>query len=207
MIRQPTTKALFDYWNTVRQGRRAPRRFEIEPAKIAGLLPETFILERADLPAYRFRLAGTRLCQLFGHELRGTDFVELWSGKDRETMVSMLGVVFEQAAVGRGFFVGYRDGNLITRYEMCLLPLVHTDYAIDRLLGAITPIGRLRAVDDEPLLGQNFLEADTMRPDLATEPEQTEVPSSPGQVVDADNVVRLAPRRFRLVEGGLGNRK
>jgi PAS domain len=39
----------------------APRRFEIEPAKIAALLPQTFIVENAGMLGYRFRLTGTKI--------------------------------------------------------------------------------------------------------------------------------------------------
>lgn len=204
MIRQATTKALFDYWNMVRQGRLAPRRFEIEPAKIAALLPETFILERVERTAYRFRLAGTKLCHLFGRELRGADFLELWSGKDRDAMLALIRDVFEAGAVGRGYFVGHREGNDITRYEFCLLPLVHSGFAIDRLLGAITAIGRPRPHDEEPLLGQNFLETEAVRLDFHTPETHNPTPLTPK--ADDDNVIRLGRRRLRLVEGGLNER-
>ena len=47
-----------------------------EPAKIAHLLPEmTFIAEGAGRPACRFRLAGTKICEQFGRELRGADIL------------------------------------------------------------------------------------------------------------------------------------
>ena len=60
-------------WDRVRNGRFAPRRFEVEPAKIAALLPETFIAEGAGLLGCRFRLAATKVCEQFGRELRGAD--------------------------------------------------------------------------------------------------------------------------------------
>jgi hypothetical protein len=44
----------------VRNGRVAPRRFEIEPAKIATLLPQTFIAECEGQLAYRFRSRARR---------------------------------------------------------------------------------------------------------------------------------------------------
>ncbi|WP_372930848.1 PAS domain-containing protein, partial [Methyloceanibacter sp.] len=44
-MQQPTSKQLFAYWDHIRNGRIAPRRFEIEPAKIANILRETFIAE------------------------------------------------------------------------------------------------------------------------------------------------------------------
>ena len=32
---------------------------------------------------YQYRLAGTRLCELFGSELRGRNFLDGWSDGDR----------------------------------------------------------------------------------------------------------------------------
>ena len=47
-MQQTTTRQLYAYWDRVRNGRVTPRRFEIEPAKIANLLPETLIAECED---------------------------------------------------------------------------------------------------------------------------------------------------------------
>jgi hypothetical protein len=74
-MQQPTRLQLYAYWDRVRNGRFAPRRFEVEPAKIAALLPETFIAEGAGLLGCRFRLAGTKICEQFGRELRGADLL------------------------------------------------------------------------------------------------------------------------------------
>ena len=47
--------------NEIRRDRMAPRRLEIEPARISDQLLDTFILERAGTSAFRFRLTGTRV--------------------------------------------------------------------------------------------------------------------------------------------------
>ena len=73
-MKQTTIQTLYAYWDGVRAGRIAPRRLEIEPARIAAILSETFMLECGD-GDYRYRLAGSRLCELFGYELRGTSFL------------------------------------------------------------------------------------------------------------------------------------
>ena len=57
---------LFQYWNRLRGTRPAPRRTEIEPSDIKTLLADTFILEQDSRGLPVFRLAGTRLCALFG---------------------------------------------------------------------------------------------------------------------------------------------
>lgn len=81
VMQQPTSRQLYAYWDRVRNGRVAPRRFEIEPAKIAALLPQTFIAENAGMLSYRFRLAGTKICEQFGRELRGADLLGLWDAQ------------------------------------------------------------------------------------------------------------------------------
>src|SRR4051812_13786849 len=48
LMQQRTLQTLYGYWNEVRAGRLAPQRLEIEPSRIAGILSETFMLERID---------------------------------------------------------------------------------------------------------------------------------------------------------------
>ena len=78
-MKQKTSQILYAYWNGVRGERMAPRRFEIEPARIATILPETFILERLDTDTFVYRLAGTRMCEQFGCEFRGANFLDGWN--------------------------------------------------------------------------------------------------------------------------------
>jgi hypothetical protein len=68
-MKQRTVQTLYGYWNALRAGRIAPRRLEIEPSRIGSILSETFMLERTDPATCRYRLAGTRLCEIFGFEL------------------------------------------------------------------------------------------------------------------------------------------
>jgi hypothetical protein len=103
-MQQPTSRQLYAYWDTIRNGRIAPRRFEIEPAKIAGLLRKTFIAECTGLLAFRFRLAGTRVCQQFGRELRGVDFLSLWPVHDRDAIGSLVRNIVNDGAVATAFF-------------------------------------------------------------------------------------------------------
>ena len=52
-MQQPTSSQLYAYWDHVRNGRVAPRRFEIEPSMIAAVLPETFIVDRQGRIRYK----------------------------------------------------------------------------------------------------------------------------------------------------------
>jgi len=200
-MQQATSRQLYAYWDRVRNGRIAPRRFEIEPAKIAPLLPETFIAECTGLRSYRFRLAGTKICEQFGRELRGTDLMSLWGPKDRDAFASLLRTVFSDAAVGQVLFHAYTEAHRQAKFELVLMPLIHTSETINRVLGAVTAIEPPFWLGTAPLLRHEILEVHLHWPDGS--PAFT-VPAPPTQPpAGAAEVVKLARRRFRVYDGGL----
>lgn len=187
-MQQPTSRQLYAYWDDIRNGRLAPRRFEIEPAKIASLLPETFIAEGAGMLGIRFRLAGTKICEQFGRELRGIDFLTLWPGKDREALASLLRNILVDAAVGYGEFRAYTQANREARFELLLLPLIHTGETINRLLGAITAIEPPFWLGADPLVRFEIGAVNLHWPD-----------GTPAFAKQGAEIVRLKPKRFRVV--------
>jgi hypothetical protein len=66
-ILHPSSRALFRFWEAMRAERAAPHRALLDLKQVGGLVPDLFILER-DRPrhSYRWRLAGTRICELTG---------------------------------------------------------------------------------------------------------------------------------------------
>ena len=91
-MKQKSPNTLYGYWNELRAGRMAPRRLEVEPSRIACILSETFMLECGQKD-YQYRLAGSRLCELFGYELRGTSFLSGWSEADRALIERLMSAV------------------------------------------------------------------------------------------------------------------
>ena len=57
------------------------------------------MLERIDASDYQYRLAGTRLCELFGSELRCNNFLTGWSDADQALLAHKLAIICEQGAV------------------------------------------------------------------------------------------------------------
>lgn len=107
--------ALFQYWNRLRDGRPAPRRTEVEPADIKALLADTFILEMDTRKEAVFRLAGTRLCAIYGRELKGFSFPSLWREKDQRLVARLVHGVFHQKSVVVISFEGFsRTGRSTT---------------------------------------------------------------------------------------------
>jgi hypothetical protein len=139
-MKHERTRTLYEYWDEVRAGRRAPRRLEIEPGAISALLPYVFILERLAPISYRFRLAGTHVCAYTGGELRDRSFTALWPREEREAMESLLFSVCEDAAGACVGFNGHARGERSAAFEMVLLPLMTRTGVYDRVLGAISAL-------------------------------------------------------------------
>lgn len=192
-MQQPTSRQLYAYWDCVRNGRVAPRRFEIEPARIAAFLPETFIAQSTGRLGFRFRLAGTKICEQFGRELRGCDFLSLWSHDDRDALASIVRNVFTDAAVGHGLFRAYTQTNRQAQFELLLMPLIHTGKTINRLLGAITAIEPPFWLGTEALQRQELIELHLHWPDGAP----------PLIANEETGIASFTRRRFRVLDGGL----
>ena len=75
---------LLRYWETLRAGRIAPARSEIDPRQIKSVLQHTFILELDPIGGIRFRLSGEKICSLKGLEMRGMPAYSLIDISDRQ---------------------------------------------------------------------------------------------------------------------------
>lgn len=150
-MKQDGSIALFHYWNRLRKGRPAPKRTEIEPADIKTLLTDTFILERDTRGEAVFRLAGTRLCAIYGRELKGFSFPSLWCEKDRRLVARLAYGVFESDSVVVIAFDGISRNKRSNPFEMVILPL---DGGVDspRCLGAMSAAQRPFWLGADPIV-------------------------------------------------------
>ena len=204
-MRDAINKALYAYWNEIRGDRLAPKRFEIEPSRIAGILPDTFILERNDQETSRFRLAGTRMCETFGAEFRGVNFFELFGPEDRITLQRQFSVIARQGAVGLFTIESKTAGEQAIRSEILLLPLVHMRDTVDRFLGALGHIDRPTWLGHEPLVTTRLLTNELIwpdgRPHAMIDNVHRQTPFLPH--VREARIVRSDRRQFRVYDGGL----
>ena len=132
--------ALYDYWTRQRGERSVPLRSAIEPADIAAILPDVFILEGDRMHPASFRLAGTRLCAQFGRELKGVDFAALFAPDQRARIARLAETVMAQASPAI-LQIQLVDGALdTTEAEIMLLPLATSGRIADRIIGAFAPL-------------------------------------------------------------------
>jgi hypothetical protein len=138
-MKHSSIRELFEYWNERRGRRTAPERGDIEPGDIRGVLADTFILA-FDAPAsHPFRIAGTRVCALFGRELKSEAFVDLWTAESRQLVRDLLTVVaYETIGAVAGARATNAEGATI-EFELLTLPLYHRGRTDVRVLGALVP--------------------------------------------------------------------
>jgi len=150
-MRNEATRTLFQYWNRLRDGRPAPRRTEIEPADIKSLLADTFILEKDARGEAVFRLAGTRLCAVFGRELKGFAHSSLWALKDQRVVARLLFGSLHQNAVNVVELTGTSRNGRACAFEMLALPL---DGGVDnpRALGSLVAMDKPYWLGADPVI-------------------------------------------------------
>jgi hypothetical protein len=202
-MKQPTVRILYNYWNEIRRDRLAPTRFEIEPSRIAPILSETFILERAQARTYPFRLAGTRICEHFGCELRGRDFTWL-ARQDGQAVVKALETVTHEGGVALFELEAVTADERVAAFEAIVLPLVHPQNEVTRFVGALAAIDPPAWLGYEPVEPAGLLSHGVIwpegRPHAVVAQAQRQLPLSP--TLASARVVRSERRQFRILDGG-----
>lgn len=155
-MQKPSTRTLYDYWNTLRGARSAPDRRDIDPTRIRGALSNTFILEYADSGEFHFRLAGSQLCAAYCRELKSRSFSGLWHQRDRDALNTLVRAVTEDHAVALITFQGTTTQNHKLAFETILLPIRHNGSTHTRLLGAMTALDEPYWLGSEPISEQRI---------------------------------------------------
>lgn len=138
-MKNSSTRAVYEYWDRLRGDRSAPERGDIEPGALRNVLQDTFVLENGPIGPV-FRLAGTRLCALFGGELKARPFVALWPDVEAQGDIRRLtDIVMDETAGAVAGFSAETARGFSVALELLLLPLRHRGRTHARLLGALSP--------------------------------------------------------------------
>lgn len=174
------TADLLTYWDRLRGTRAAPDRRDINPRDLSGKLPNIFILrsdnediiheELAGIPRARqwqFRLAGTRLCTVYGRELRNTRFLSLWHEDVRSWLAEQLHLSGMDYRPLRLEHTSLTLNEKSCHFETLLLPLHESD-------GSLAWIGSMVALDQPLWLGSEPLISNYMGLTSTTVPTQVD---------------------------------
>jgi hypothetical protein len=138
-MKQASSRELFGYWAARRGKRAAPERGEIEPSAIRRALGDVFILEFDRRAGHPFRLAGTRVCALFGRELKNEPFLNLWREETRVQVSQLLSVVADEVSGVVAGVKGRTGEGWPQDLELVLLPLAQRGDTHARMIGSLTP--------------------------------------------------------------------
>lgn len=150
-MKHSSSRQLFDYWNHRRGNRPAPERGEIEPGAIRGILGDAFILAYEPGAGHPFRLAGTKVCALFGRELKAEPFAKLWADAWREPAIKLVDLTADEWVGLVAGVTGRIDDGPAVDLELLLLPLSYRGRAHARVLGVLAPLSTPLGLGTTPL--------------------------------------------------------
>ncbi len=136
--------SLKSYWERLRAGRIAPYRAEIDPRQFESALENMFILEKVSADNMRIRLAGMKVCEMMGMEVRGMQPGYFIDETDRLRFDRLLNVVMSEPAVVE-LKLEARNRAGTYRATMLLMPLRSDFGEINRVLGCTSGDGDLYA--------------------------------------------------------------
>ena len=158
-MKHAASRELYAYWEERRGKRSAPERAEIEPGAIRQVLSDAFILALDAGTGHPFRLAGTRVCALFGRELKGESFIGLWAAASRRpSRICWPSSTDERVGTVAGVTAQSGDGEPI-ELELLLLPLGARRPSLARTIGILAPLKITAMARFKPARG-----ADARRP-------------------------------------------
>ena len=139
-MKHPASRELHAYWEKKRGNRAAPERGEIEPGAIRQVLSDAFILALDTDAGHPFRLAGTRVCALFGRELKSESFIGLWAAASQPVISDLLAILGEEHI---GTVAGVTAQSAMgepVELELLLLPLSANRPSLARTIGVLAPL-------------------------------------------------------------------
>jgi hypothetical protein len=190
-MKHASTRALHAYWDQLRAGRSAPERGDLDPGAIKGLLGDVFLLELGEREPYLVRLAGTRICALLGHELKGRSFAEAFYLEDLPELAQLLDGVAQTAVPAVAGLLGETTDGRKVDIELLILPLRLRGRTHARLLGSLAPLHVPYWVGSVPLMHLRLVSTRLVHMDEATD--------------DREGIAarrEYAATRLRLLPGG-----
>jgi len=186
--------SLKTYWERLRAGRIAPYRAEIDPRQFEPALENMFIVEKLAPDNLRIRLAGTKICEMMGMEVRGMQPGFLIDDPDRTRFDRLLNVVMTEPAVVE-LQLAARNRAGLYRASMLLMPLRSDFGDINRVIGCTSGDGDLFA----PPLAFAIEEVTVtpVEPGAGVEPRQ----AVPGFAEPAAEFAGPAAPKLRTIDG------
>jgi hypothetical protein len=190
-ILHPGSRKLFCYWEALRAERPCPTREEFSLGEVRAFAGDLVILERDHIRcSFRFRLAGSNVCELFKTNLTGMDVLAGWDRFESDTIHKHLiqSVSNFQPTLFRSRLT--TDNKQQVAVEFIALPIRMRGSECIQLIGGFFSFRPANELFHERIVDREL---------LAIRSVWTEY-----QSVMAGNPASATPdRRFKLITGGL----
>jgi len=140
VMKHAASRELYAYWQAKRGTRAAPERTDIEPGAIRAVLADAFMLGLDRSAGHPIRLAGTRMCALFGRDIKGESFLDLWDSTNRRTMEGLLSILSDECTGTVAGAIGQNESGESLELELLLLPLSSRRPIFARAIGVLAPL-------------------------------------------------------------------
>ena len=186
---------LFRHWEAMRGERPAPGRSDLDLRRLGDLLPYLAIIEKNPRTgSFRWRLAGTGICQLYRQELTGGNVLAGFDAFETNVIGRLLdGVVADkQPCLLRLRFT--TDLGHVIGAEMIGLPLACSDNRTIHILGGLFPFqDNVASLPHRQVASLELAAARSIWTEHLPDPGQTQT-SRPG--------LRRAEPALRVIPGG-----
>lgn len=139
-MKHPANREFFAYWDERRGSAAAPERGDLAPEAVRHLLGDIFVLSYDAAAGHPFRVAGTRLCALFGRDLKGQSFTALFDSSTRREIEDIVGIAAEETLATVAGITAQTPSGLPAHLELLLLPFsarLHTPLSLTGLLAPL----------------------------------------------------------------------
>jgi hypothetical protein len=165
-------RELFDYWLRSAGQRRMPARSDLDPLKVPRLLPHMGLIDvRNGVDHACFRLAGTRLHDIYGQEITGKGVDEVFTGASADYWRRIHARVVENGLPLHGVVRGPAQGRDHVVLFWLRLPLSEDGGRVDRIL-CHDMAGPTESDRAQP--GLTFLRYPHLQPQLGSRPRRVQ---------------------------------
>jgi len=138
-MKHPVSREFFTYWDRKRGDACAPDRSDIEPSGLRELLADIFVLSYDATAGYPFRVAGTRVCALFGRDVKDQSFPALFGRRHRRDVEEIIAAVAEEMLPAVAGITATSPQGATTHLELLLLPFNSRAHTPISMTGVLAP--------------------------------------------------------------------
>lgn len=151
------------YWDRQRRGRPVPDQSDIDPRQVKRMLSQIFILDATNVARPRYRLAGTAVCERFGHELRDANFFSQWEQRSATQLSVLLGRALRDCEPLCLLSIGVSPDAGMVEIETILVPVSFGNVQPTRFIGMMQILGDATHLSGCTFSYQRLVGADFVR--------------------------------------------